>query len=82
MDETISGETMALYVLHKFNNKLKFLHHENILFLTPRLRHFLCNALILIMIMNFDYECFAWYPNLTKKFKCTLKTNVCSFVCS
>lgn len=79
MDETISGETMALYVLHKFNNKLKFLHHENILFLTPRLRHFLCNALIQ---HHFDYECFALYPNLTKKFKCTLKTNVCSFVCS
>ena len=26
MDETMSGEAMALYVIHKINNKLKFLY--------------------------------------------------------
>ena len=27
MDETMSGEAMALNIIHKINNKLKFLHH-------------------------------------------------------
>ena len=44
MDETMSGEAMAPNVIHKINNKLKFLYRKNIFF-TPKLRRLLCNAL-------------------------------------
>ena len=64
-DETMSGEAMALYVIHKINNKLKFLYCKND-FLRPTLRRLLCNALIQ---PHFDYACSAGYPNLTKKLK-------------
>ena len=37
----------------------------------PALRHLLCNALI---EPHFDYACFAWYPNLTKKLKHRIQT--------
>ena len=59
MDETMSGETMALNVIHKINNKLKFLYRKNVL-LTPKLRRLLCNALI---EPHFDYACSVWYFN-------------------
>ena len=65
MDEPMSGEAMALNVIHKINNKLKFLYHKNV-FLTPKLGRLLFNALIQ---PHFDYACSAWYPNLTKKLK-------------
>ena len=45
LDETMSGETMALSVINKINNKLKFLYRKN-RFLTPTLRRLLCNALL------------------------------------
>ena len=70
MDETMSGEAMALYVIHKINNKLKFLYRKND-FLTPTLRRLLFNALIQ---PHFDYACSAWYPNLTKKLKHGIQT--------
>ena len=54
MDETMSGEAMALNVIYKIN-KLKFLYCKNI-FLTPKLRRFLCNALIQ---PHFNYACSA-----------------------
>ena len=44
MDEKMSRETMTLNVVHKINDKLKFLYCKNV-FLTPNLRHLLCNAL-------------------------------------
>ena len=65
LDETMSGETMALSVINKINSKLKFLYRKN-RFLTPTLRRLLCNALIQ---PHFDYAGSAWYPNLTKKLK-------------
>ena len=45
MDETMSGEPMALKVINKINGKLKFLYRKNG-FLTPGLRRMLCSALI------------------------------------
>ena len=63
LDETMSGETMALSVINKINNKLKFLYRKNRC-LTPTLRRLLCNALIQ---PHFDYACSASYPNFTKK---------------
>ena len=63
MDETMSGEPMALKVINKINGKLNFLYWKNS-FLTPGLRRMLCNALIQ---SHFDYACSAWYPNLNAK---------------
>ena len=71
LDETMSGETMALSVINKINNKLKFLYRKN-RFLTPTLRQLLSNALIQ---PQFDYACSAWYPNLTKKLKNRIQTS-------
>ena len=58
----MSGEAMVLNIVSKINNKLNFFYR----FLTPALRHLLCNAL---MQPYFDYACTAWYANLTKKLK-------------
>ena len=68
---TMSRETMALSVINKINNKLKFLYRKN-KFLTPTLRRLLCNALIQ---PHFNYACSAWYPNLTKKLKNRIQTS-------
>ena len=75
----MSGEAMALNVVNKINNKLKFLYRKNS-FLTPALRRLLCNALIQ---PHFDYACSAWYPNLTKKLKHRIQTtqNKCMSFC-
>ena len=69
LDETLSGESMALYVLNKLNARLKFLYRKNE-FLTPALRRLLCNALIQ---PHFDYACSAWYTSLNKKFRTKLQ---------
>ena len=65
LDETLSGESMALHVLSKINTKLKFLYRKND-FLSLPLRRLLCNALIQ---PHFDYACSAWYTNLNTKYK-------------
>ena len=79
LDETMSGETMALSVRNKINNKLKLPNRKN-RFLTPSLRRLLCNAL---MQPHFDYACSAWYPNSTKKLKNRIQTfqNKCIRFC-
>ena len=59
----MSGEPVALKVVNKINEKLKFFYRKN-KFLTPELRRMLSNALIQ---PHFDYACTAWYPNRTKK---------------
>lgn len=56
---------MTLKVVNKINGKLKFLYRNNS-FLSTEFRRMLCNDLIQ---PYFDYECPAWYPNLTKKKK-------------
>ena len=71
LDETMSGETMALSVINKINNKLKFLYRKN-RFLTRTLRRLLCNALIQ---PHLDFACSAWYPNLIKKLKNRIQTS-------
>ena len=65
LDESMSGEPMALKVVNKINGKIKFLYRKN-KFLTPEIRRMLCSALIQ---PHFDYACTAWYPNLTEKTK-------------
>ena len=62
LDETMSGEAMALSVINKINNSLKFVYWKN-RFLTLTLRRLLCSLLIQ---PHFDYACSAWYPNLNE----------------
>ena len=76
-DETMSRETMALAIINKINNKLKFLCRKN-RFLTPTLRRLLCNAVIQ---PHFNYACSAWYPNLTKKLKNRIQTSQNRCIC-
>ena len=45
LDQSLSGESMALNVIDKVNSRLKFLHRQN-RFLTPRLSRLLCDTLI------------------------------------
>ena len=71
LGDTMSGETMALFVINKINNKLKFLYRKN-RFLTSTLRRLLCNAL---SQPHFDDACSTWYPNLTKKLKNRIQTS-------
>ena len=75
LDESLSGESMALNVINKINSKLKFLYRKN-KFLTPDLKRMLCNALIQT---HFDYACLAWYPQLTINLK--KKTQVAQNKC-
>ena len=79
LDETMSGEAVALNVIYKINSKLKFFTLK-IVFLTLALRRLLCNALIQ---PHFDYVCSAWYSNLTKKIKHRIQTpqNKCIRFC-
>ena len=80
LDETMSGESMALKTIKKINQKLKFLYMKN-RFLTPKLRRLLlCNN---IEQPHFDYACSAWYPNFTQKRKKQLQVmkNKCIRFC-
>ena len=79
MDEAMSGKAMAFNVMHKINNKLKFLYRKNV-FLTTNLRRLLCNALIQPHAENASS---AWYPNLTIKLKHRIQTtqNKCMSFC-
>ena len=71
LEETMSGESLANKVIGKVNARLKFLHREN-KYLTPKLHHLLCNAVIQ---PHFDYACSAWSPNLSKKLKNRVQTS-------
>ena len=65
LDETLSGESMALKIINKINGKLKFLYRKS-RFLSPELQRMLCNGLIQ---PHFNYAFPAWYPDLTEKMK-------------
>ena len=79
LDETLSGESMALKVINKINAKLKFLYRKN-KFLNPALKRLLCNALIQ---PHFDYACIAWQANLNQNLKKRLQVmqNKCVRYC-
>ena len=79
LDESLSGEPMALNFVSKINARLKFLYQKD-KFLSPQLRRLLCNALIQ---PHFDYACSVWYPNLNNKFKTKSQTlqNKCVRFC-
>ena len=79
LDETLSGQEMALKVLKKTNGKLRFLYRQG-KYLNSRLRRMLCNTLIQ---PHFDFACSAWYPNLTKglKKKLQISQNKCIRFC-
>ena len=50
LDDSMSGEPMALRVIKKINDRLKFLYRKKD-FLTPALRRLLCNAIILFFFL-------------------------------
>ena len=79
LDETMSGESMALKVISKISSRLKLLHRKN-KFLTPALGRLLFNALIQA---HFDYASSVWYPNLTQtmKNKIQITQNKCIWYC-
>ena len=72
LDQSLSGESMALNVIDKVNSRLKFLHRQNC-FLTLPLRKLLCNAMIQPV---FDYACTAWFSNLSKRLKSSVTKQV------
>ena len=45
LDETLSGESVAMHVINKVNSRLRFLYRQN-KFLDIPLRRLLCNAMI------------------------------------
>ena len=65
LDETMSGEPMALKIVNKINGKFMFLYRK-IRFLSPEIQRMFCNALIQ---PHSDYTYPAFYPNLTEKNK-------------
>ena len=69
LDETLSGESMAIHVINKINSRLRFLYRQN-RYLSFPLRRLLCNTMIEPF---FDYAYNAWYPNINKKFKTRLQ---------
>ena len=68
LDETFSGESVALKIINKINSRLRFLYRKN-RFLSPPLCRLLCNSLV---HPHFDYACSAWYPDLNKRLKSKL----------
>ena len=79
LDESMSGETMALRVIEKINTRLKFRYRKNrILDVSHRRR--LCSALI---EPHFDYACTARCPSFSKKLKDKLQVtqNKCIRFC-
>ena len=79
LDNTLSGESMALNALNKINSRLKFLYRQE-KFLDKSLRRLLCNAMIQPF---FDYACSSWYSNLNKSIKDRLQSaqNKCIKFC-
>ena len=67
LDETLSGESMAIHVINKINSRLRFLYRQN-RYLSFPLRRLLCNAMIQPF---FDYACNVCYPNINKKIENT-----------
>ena len=70
LNETMSGEAMALIVVNKNNNKLKFFSLKNS-FLTPAMRCLVCNALVQ---PHFHYACSVSCPNIREKLKHRIQT--------
>ena len=79
LDETLSGESMAIHVVNKINSRLGFLYCQS-RFLNFPLRRLLCNAMIQPF---FDYACNAWYPHINNKLKMHLQAaqNECIRFC-
>ena len=79
LNESLSGESMALNILSKINTRLKFIYQKNKP-LPPQLRQLLCNVLIQ---PHFDCACSVWDPSLDQKFKTKLQTlqNKCVSFC-
>ena len=75
LDETISGESMAIHVINKINSRLRLLYCQY-RFLNFPLQRLLCRAMIQPF---FDYAYNAWYPNviITLKMRLQATQNKC-----
>ena len=60
LDESLSGESMALNVLNKFDSRLLYRQNR---FLNKSLQRLLSNTMIQPFL---DYACSVWYPSLRK----------------
>ena len=69
LDETLSGESMVIYVLNKIDSRLRNLCRQNRLFNAP-LRRLLCYAIVQHF---FDYACNVCYQIVNKKMKTHLQ---------
>ena len=65
LEDTLSGENMALKIVKKVNSRIRFLYRKG-KFLSPPLRRMLCNALI---HPHYDYAYLVWYSKLTQALK-------------
>ena len=65
IDQHVSGEDVANYVLRKANARLKFLYRQSA-YLDHNCRKLLCSALIQCL---FDYASCSWFAGLNQKFK-------------
>ena len=79
LNESLSGDSMALKVISKINSKLRFLYrNKNVL--STSLRRLLCNSLIQ---PHFDYASLSWFPNTTERIRKKIQTaqNKCIRFC-
>ena len=65
LDANLSGESMAVKYLQKFNTKLQFWYRQNE-FLNPKLHRLLWKSLIQ---PHFDHACTSWYPFVSQKMR-------------
>ena len=72
LDQSLSGDSMALKVIDKVTSRLKFLYKQKTHFLTAPSRRLLCKALIQTF---FDYPCTDSFLNLSKRVKLRLQTS-------
>ena len=70
LNESLSGDPMALNVINKINSRLRFLY-RNARILSPPLRRMLLNSLIQ---PHFDYAALSWFPNSKGKIKNKIQT--------
>ena len=70
LDNTLSGDSIALNVIKKTSGRLKFLYRHSDC-LNFKTRKTLCSALIMCY---FDYACSSWYSAISQKFKTRFQT--------
>ena len=70
LDQTLSCESMALFIIQKANARLKFLYrkHRYLTFITKKL------LVISLIQCYFDYACSFWFAGVSQSLKNKLQT--------